>query len=119
MTKDYLTAEEARKLNLTKEEKEIFKNTKIKEEDIQDLMKKYVVKKINNVYYVLCDGKRDGMADADFMGTKKALTGILQKGETLRDFAEFRLRMRQVLEYRNRDFIVNRIKKRIKRDARK
>jgi hypothetical protein len=104
-----------RKLNLTKEEKEIFKNTKIKEEDIQDLMKKYVVKKINNVYYVLCDGKRDGAENADFMDTGLALTGILKKGETLHDFVEFRLRMRQVLEYRNRDFVIEQIKRKVKR----
>ena len=104
-----------RKIKLTKEEEAIFLNAEIKEEDIQDLMKKYVVKKINNVYYVLCERKRDGMADADFMGTKKALTGILQKGETLRDFAEYVLRMKSVYEFRNRDFVIEQIKRKVKR----
>ena len=104
-----------RKLNLTKEEKEIFKKAKVKEEDIDNLMKKYSIKKVNNVYYVLCERKRDGMADADFMGTKKALTGILQKGETLRDFAEYVLRMKSVYEFRNRDFVIEQIKRKVKR----
>lgn len=104
-----------RKLNLTKEEEAIFLNAEIKEEDIQELMKKYVVKKINNVYYVLCDCKRDGAENADFMGTKKALEGILQEGEALRDFVEFKLRMKPVLEFRNRDFLIERIKRRVKR----
>jgi len=104
-----------RKIKLTKEEEAIFLNAEIKEEDIQDLMKKYVVKKINNVYYVLCDSKRDGAENADFMGTKKALAGILQEGEALRDFVEFKLRMKPVLEFRNRDFLIERIKRRVKR----
>ena len=104
-----------RKIKLTKEEEAIFLNAEIKEEDIQELMKKYVVKKINNVYYVLCDSKRDGAENADFMGTKKALAGILQEGEALRDFVEFKLRMKPVLEFRNRDFLIERIKRRVKR----
>ena len=104
-----------RKIKLTKEEEAIFLNAEIKEEDIQDLMKKHVVKKINNVYYVLCDSKRDGAENADFMGTKKALAGILQEGEALRDFVEFKLRMKPVLEFRNRDFLIERIKRRVKR----
>ena len=104
-----------RKIKLTKEEEAIFLNAEIKEEDIQDLMKKYVVKKINNVYYVLCDCKRDGAENADFMGTKKALAGILQEGEALRDFVEFKLRMKPVLEFRNRDFVIEQIKRKVKR----
>lgn len=108
-----------RKIKLTKEEEAIFLNAEIKEEDIQELMKKYSIKKFNKVNHVLCKRRRDGGEKADFMDTGLALTGILKKGETLHDFVEFRLRMRQVLEYRNRDFIVNRIKKRIKRDARR
>lgn len=108
-----------RKIKLTKEEEAIFLNAEIKEEDIQELMKKYSIKKFNKINYVLCKRRRDGGEKADFMDTGLALTGILKKDETLHDFVEFRLRMRQVLEYRNRDFIVNRIKKRIKRDARR
>lgn len=100
-----------RKINLTKEEEAIFLNTKVKEEDIQELIKKYSVKKVDNVNYVLCDRKRDSGENPDFLGTKKALTGILQKNETLRDFAEFRLRLRPVIEFRNRDFIIDAIKR--------
>lgn len=58
-----------RKINLTKEEEAIFLNTKVKEEDIQELIKKYSVKKVDNVNYVLCDRKRDSGENPDFMGT--------------------------------------------------
>ena len=60
-----------REINLTKEEEAIFFNTKVKEEDIQELIKKYSVKKVDNVNYVLCDRKRDSGENPDFMGTKK------------------------------------------------
>ncbi len=104
-----------RKIKLTKEEEAIFLNAEIKEEDIQELMKKYSIKKFNKVNYVLCKRRRDGGEKADFMGTKKALEGILQEGEALRDFVEFKLRMKPVLEFRNRDFLIERIKRRVKR----
>ncbi len=108
-----------RKINLTKEEEAIFLNTKVKEEDIQELIKKYSVKEVDDVKYVLCDRTRDSGENPDFLGTKKALTGILQKNETLRDFVEFRLRLRPVIEFRNRDFIIAAIKRKIKRNETK
>jgi len=32
-----------------------------------------------------------------------ALAGVLRRGEALRDFVEYQLRMRQVIEFRNKD----------------
>lgn len=108
-----------RKVNLTEEEEMIFLNAKVEEKDIQKLMKKYSIKTINNVNYVLRKRTRNGMEDANFMNTKLALTGILQEGETLHDFAEFRLRFRPVIEFRNRDFIIDEIKRKIRRNETK
>ena len=53
------------------------------------------------------------------MGTKKALDGILQKNETLRDFVEFKLRIRPVIEFRNSDFIIDAIKRKIRKNEKK
>ena len=108
-----------REINLTKEEEAIFYNANVKEEDIQNLIKKYSVKKVDNVNYVLCDRKRDSGENPDFMGTKKALAGILQKNETLSDFVEFKLRMKPVCKFRNNDFIIDAIKRKIKRNETK
>lgn len=108
-----------RKIKLTKEEEAIFYNANVKEDDIQNLIKKYSVKKVDNVNYVLCDRKRDSGENPDFMGTKKALAGILQKNETLSDFVEFKLRMKPVCKFRNNDFIIDAIKRKIRKNGKK
>lgn len=108
-----------REINLTKEGEAIFYNANVKEDDIQNLIKKYSVKKVDNVNYVLCDRKRDSGENPDFMGTKKALAGILQKNETLSDFVEFKLRMKPVCKFRNNDFIIDAIKRKIRKNEKK
>lgn len=90
-----------RTIKLTEREKEIFFNTKIKEKDVQELMRKYIIKDIDDVRYVLCKRERDDGDDANFMETGLALTGILEDNESLKDFIKFRLRMREVIKYRN------------------
>lgn len=104
-----------RTIKLTEREKEIFFNTKIKEKDVQELMRKYIIKDIDDVRYVLCKRERDDEDDANFMGTGLALTGILEDNESLKDFIKFRLRMREVIKYRNSDFAVDAIKRKIRK----
>lgn len=52
-------------------------------------------------------------------GHKKALAGILQKNETLSDFVEFKLRMKPVCKFRNNDFIIDAIKRKIRKNEKK
>lgn len=104
-----------RTIKLTEREKEVFFNTKIKEKDVQELMRKYIIKDIDDVRYVLCKRERDDGEDANFMGTGLALTGILEDNESLKDFIKFRLRMREVIKYRNSDFVVDAIKRKIRK----
>ena len=104
-----------RTVNLTDEERRIFFDTEVKEKDVQKLMKEYTIMNTNNARYVLCERKRDDGNDANFMDTGLALTGILENGESLQDFIEFRLRMRPVVKHRNRDTVVESIKRSIKK----
>lgn len=78
-------------------------------------MKEYVVRNINNTKCVLCKKERDDGDDANFMDTGLALTGILEDGETLHDFIEFRLKMRAVINHRNRASVIDDIKRKIKK----
>jgi hypothetical protein len=78
-------------------------------------MRKYIIKDIDDVRYVLCKRERDDGDDANFMGTGLALTGILEDNESLKDFIKFRLRMREVIKYRNSDFAVDAIKRKIRK----
>jgi len=104
-----------RTVNLTDEERRIFFDTEVKEKDVQKLMKEYTIMNTNNARYVLCERKRDDGEDANFMGTGLALTGILEDNESLKDFIEFRLRMRPVIKHRNRDTVIESIKRSIKK----
>jgi hypothetical protein len=104
-----------RTIKLTEREKEIFFNTKIKEKDVQELMRKYIIKDIDSVRYVLCKRERDDGDDANFMNTGLALTGVLVKNETLEEFIEFVLRFRRVVEFRNRDSVIEAIKRNVKK----
>ena len=104
-----------RTVNLIDEERRIFFDTEVKEKDIQKLMKEYVVRNINNTKCVLCKKERDDGDDANFMDTGLALTGILEDGETLHDFIEFRLKMRAVINHRNRASVIADIKRKIKK----
>ena len=104
-----------RTVNLTNEERIIFSEAEVKEKDVQKLMKEYTIMNTNNTRYVLCERKRDDGNDANFMDTGLALTGILENGESLQDFIEFRLRMRPVIKHRNRDTVIESIKRSIKK----
>jgi len=104
-----------RTINLTNEERIIFSEVEVKEKDVQELMRKYIIKDIDDVRYVLCKRERDDGDDANFMGTGLALTGILEDNESLKDFIKFRLRMREVIKYRNSDFAVDAIKRKIRK----
>ena len=104
-----------RTVNLTNEERIIFSEAEVKEKDVQKLMKEYTIMNTNNARYVLCERKRDDGNDANFMNTGLALTGILENGESLQDFIEFRLRMREVIKYRNSDTIIDDIKRKIRK----
>jgi len=104
-----------RTVNLTDEERRIFFEAEVKEKDVQKLMKEYTIMNTNNARYVLCERKRDDGEDANFMGTGLALTGILEDNESLKDFIKFRLRMREVIKYRNSDFAVDAIKRKIRK----
>jgi hypothetical protein len=104
-----------RTVNLTDEERRIFFEAEVKEKDVQKLMKEYTIMNTNNARYVLCERKRDDGNDANFMDTGLALTGILENGESLQDFIEFRLRMRHVIKHRNRDTVIESIQRSIKK----
>lgn len=90
-----------RQINLTKREETIFKNIKIEEKDIEKLLKKYNIKKVNDVNYITCKIERPNDLKANFMNTGEALVGILQENETLRDFIEYQLRFIKICDRRN------------------
>ena len=50
--------------------------------------KEYTVVKTGKRGYVLCGGenRKSVYSEANFMGTGKALCGVLEKGETIEDF---------------------------------
>lgn len=88
---------------LTEEEKIIFDNAVIGESEIDELVKKYKVVYDDGVNYVVCKCQRPKWQKANFLDTHMALAGVLRRGEALRDFVEYQLRMRQVIEFRNKD----------------
>lgn len=89
-----------REINLTKKEQVIFEKTKIKNGEIEKLIKDFSVKKIKDVNYVLHKVERSIGCEANFMNTGLALSGILQEGETLHDFIEFKLKFSEICNIR-------------------
>lgn len=91
-----------RLINLTQEEMLAFVQTEVKESDIEKMMSTHTIIQKFGKKYVVCKCERPLGYEADFLNSGMALTGILLEGESLRDFIEYRLRMRNVWKIRSR-----------------
>ena len=91
-----------RLINLTKKEMIAFEQTEEKESDIEKMMSTHTIIQKFGKKYVVCKCERPLGYEADFLNSGMALTGILLEGESLRDFIEYRLRMRNVWKIRSR-----------------
>ena len=86
---------------MTKEEKQIYNEVVVTPEEIKEEARKYVLKG-RNVYSPLfregASVKEYGQPNAD--GTGMALSGCLDRGESLKKWVERKIRMRAVIEHR-------------------
>ena len=91
---------------MTKEEKQIYDEVVITPEEVEEEVRKYVVKK-RTVYIPIvrerAAEKIYGQPNAD--GTGMALAGYLKSGESLKKWVERKIRMRPVIEKRAKDVI--------------
>jgi hypothetical protein len=91
-----------RLMNLTQEEMLAFVQAEVKESDIEKMMATHEIIQKFGKKYVVCKCTRPIGYEADFLNSGMALTGILLEGESLRDFIEYRLRMKNVWKIRSR-----------------
>ena len=93
-----------RLMNLIQEEMLAFVQAEVKESDIEKMMATHtIIQEFGKKYkYVICKCERPLGYEADFLNSGMALTGILLEGESLRDFIEYRLRMKNVWKIRSR-----------------
>lgn len=97
-----------RRLLLSVDEKNIYNEALKKRPSAKSLkaeMKKYSVLKSGKVQYVVVEAEETRYRSKDhecpdFLGTGKALCGVLTKGETLLDFVIHREAMKPVIEQR-------------------
>lgn len=91
---------------MTKEEKQIYDEVAITQEQLKAEARKYVLKG-NNIYTPIVRDKPSekiyGQPNAD--GTGMALAGCLKNGESLKKWVERKMRMRAVIEHRVKNSI--------------
>lgn len=91
---------------MTKEEKQIYDEVAITQEQLKAEARKYVLKG-NNIYIPIVRDKPSekiyGQPNAD--GTGMALAGYLKRRESLKKWVERKIRMRPVIEKRAKDVI--------------
>lgn len=91
---------------MTKEEKQIYDEVAITQEQLKAEVRKYVLKG-NNIYIPIVRDKPSekiyGQPNA--YGTGMALAGYLGRGESLKKWVERKIRMRAVIEHRVKNSI--------------
>lgn len=84
---------------LNKKERYNYEKLVVSEDEVAEKMKNYSTYVIDNTNYVLTELKRPfRYQKANFMETGKALVGILENGESLRDFIEYQIRLNFILQ---------------------
>jgi len=84
---------------LNENEKNKYKNFVLNEKEVEDKMNQYSVFPYRRRNYILTNVKRPyNYPKANFLGTGMALVGILENGEDLRDFIEYKMRLNFILE---------------------